>query len=52
MTSARICVWVCLTAAVPAVAFGQGRQANPNPAPGSSNPAELTRQVNSSMSRR
>ena len=35
----------CLIAAIPAVAFGQGRQASPNPPPNPPNPAELTRQV-------
>ena len=34
-------VLACLVAAIPAVAFGQGRQAPPNPP----NPADLTRQV-------
>lgn len=50
MKSVRVCLWVCLIAALPAIAFGQspppgssrtGRQAPPNP----SNPAELAERV-------
>jgi hypothetical protein len=40
MRSVRLCLWVCLSAALPAIAFGQGRQANP---PNSRNPADLAR---------
>lgn len=31
MTSLRVCIFVCLVAAIPAVAFGQGRQGPANP---------------------
>ena len=42
----RVCiVCACIVAAIPAVAFGQGRQANPNPPPNPPNPADLAREV-------
>jgi hypothetical protein len=41
MRSARMCMWLCLTAMMPASAFGQGRQAPPTPP----NPADLAREV-------
>jgi hypothetical protein len=40
-----VAVLAGLVTAIPAIAFGQGRQANPNPPPNPPNPAELTRQV-------
>jgi hypothetical protein len=43
MRSVRVCLRVCLIGALPAIAFAQGRQANP---PGAtSNPADLAREL-------
>jgi hypothetical protein len=41
MKPVRLCLWVCVIAALPVVAFGQGRQAPPNPP----NPADLSREL-------